>query len=757
MCKYVKNIIISFNTDKYIFVLLHGEIRMDIEKLEKLRYTLKNILEEGEKLKIETERYISKKSFSETFKEHIDAIKDIRKSIEEFKKERELKRTRKGLEELRERRIRKERVSLIERIYETLKVEELNREVLKIYVPSFLVRYYRKKYKENPEKYMDIEKTLRSCRYPITVPKFLAIALFYPLILVPLFFVVGYAFGDFINYLKLNDKLPKIYNQPFHLETYLVPFVFAFLFSILFFILIRYFILKYPKLYASHRRGQIEVIFPHVVNMMLSMAKGGIPIIEMFQIVSEETSVTGEVGKEFRVIVNRIKTFHENISSAIRYVALTTPSQKFSDFLDDMINVIEGTGRLSEFLEFKSQHLMNEREKYQEIFLNSLGILAEVYVSALVVAPLFLLIIFVVMGMIESYSINIMKFIIYLYMPVGGLMFIWLLWSMMSEYELKWTGEKYRRSRLFARICEGRNPEFTYPGKFKRMYYDLNRKIKNVLGNLGIFVYRPEYTFYITPFIFLVILPFILNQKIETILVVLLVILVTPYSILVEIRNRRIRKIEEHIPDFLKQLASLNESGLNIVSAIRILSTSNLGALTSEINLIRKDLEWGMLLSDALKRFERRVSSITVTKVTSILLKAIESAGTIKDALFTAANDAQLYLELRNRVKNEMFVYIVVIYMTFGVFLFTVYILTSNFIQIFTKVHVSPVNYYYLQFRIPNLKELTKLFYHTSLINGAVSGLIAGLMGEGELKSGLKHMLLLVLVTYFVFTFLLGY
>ncbi|RUM33887.1 MAG: hypothetical protein DSY33_03465 [Archaeoglobus sp.] len=732
---------------------------MGIEKLEEIRIKLNSILEEGEKLKIITGEYTSKRNIIDYLKSNFD---DVRNYIYELKKEREIRRARKGLEEIKKKK--EKPASFFERLYSVFKAEEFNREILRVYVPLSLVKYYRKKYRKNPEKYADLEKALRGCRYPVTVPKYLAISLFYPLLFVPVFFIFGYFFGEVAYSIYMNKIHQHVYtyfpvtlNITHNLSILLASIVSAFLTSLIMFLIIRYMILVYPKMYASHRRGQIEVIFPHVVNMMLGMARGGIPIIEMFQIVADEVTVTGEVGKEFRIIVNRVKVFHENLSSAIRYVASTSPSQKFSDFLDDMISVIEGSGKLSEFLDFKSQHLMNEKEKYQELFLNSLGILAEVYVSALVVAPLFLMIIFVVMGMMEGYSIELMKLIIYIYMPVGGLMFIWLLSSMMSEYEVKWTGEKFRKSRLSARVCTGRAPGFTYPGKFLKMYYELVRQIKTVLGDLKIFIYRPEYSFYITLPAFFLSLPLFYRQKYETIFVLFLLITVTPYSILVEIRNKRIKKIEEHIPDFLKQLASLNESGLNIVSAIRVLSASNLGALTSEIQLIRKDLEWGMLLSDALKRFERRVSSMTVTKVTSILLKAMEAAGTVKDALYTAANDAQLYLEQKNRMKNEMFVYIVVIYMTFGVFLFTIYILTSNFIQVFSKMHIPNLGSSYIQFRVPNLNEMTRLFYHTSIINGTVSGLIAGLMGEGELRAGLKHVLILVMLTYIVFTFLLGY
>jgi len=181
-----------------------------------------------------------------------------------------------------------------------------------------------------------------------------------------------------------------------------------------------------------------------------------------------------------------------------------------------------------------------------------------------------------------------------------------------------------------------------------------------------------------------------------------------------------------------------------------MLSSSNLGVLTKEIVKIRKDLEWGMLLSDALRRFEVRVGSATVTQVTSILLRAMEATGTIKDALFTAARDAQLYMKLKKNIKNEMFVYVVVIYMTFFVFLVTILILSKNFLQVLPK-DMNIQGFSGASFNMPDPVRLSRLFYHTTLINGMIGGLVAGLMGEGELKSGLKHAILLVSIAFIAF------
>jgi flagellar protein FlaJ len=509
-------------------------------------------------------------------------------------------------------------------------------------------------------------------------------------------------------------------------------------------------ILLYPKFYASQRKQKIEIVFPHVVNMMLGMAKGGTPIMKIFKVISEESNVTGEVGKEFGIIITKVEVFHKDLIKSIREVANTTPSELFSDFLDDMVSILEGSGKISEFLDFKSKHLMDEKEKFQSVFINSLGIMAEVYISILVVAPLFLIIIFVVMSMLGDFNQQLMMLVIYVYMPVGGIMFLFMISSMMEGYEVKWTEEKLKKFPLMARIVEEDDDGFQYQNTLHKRLNRVITRIKGVMADIGIFIYKPEYTAYLTIPASVISIPFIINWEIETILIYLMILNFIPFAILSELRKRRVSKIEDHIPDFLKQLASLNESGLNIVVAIRMLSSSNLGILTKEIIKIRKDLEWGMLLPHALKRFEVRVGSATVTQVTSILLRAMESTATVKDALFTAARDAQLYMRFKKNVKNEMFVYIVIIYMTFGVFVFTILILNRNFLQVLPS-GTSVQGFSGPSFQMPDVEGLTRLFYHTSLINGLIGGLVAGVMGEGELKSGLKHAILLVFIAFVSF------
>ena len=634
--------------------------------------------------------------------------------------------------------------------------DELER--LRIFVPAALVRYYRRAYEKNPAKFKDLERALISARMPVTAPKYAAIVTFYTLIASPLLFIASSFVSDVIYALYTSITLPfslgfsmdrAEFGQIIRRSSELIAFI-------LFFYLVRTLLLKYPYLYAAQRRSKIDSTLPHVVNIMLGMAKGGSSPLEIFRTISEERSITGEVGREFSIVVRDVDFFHKDIISALRNVANTTPSYKLSEFLEDLISVLEGGGRLSEFLQFKSSHYIEERERYHEIFLNSMGVLAEIYVSVFVVAPLFALIIFVVMGMLGEEIERLMMAMVYIYIPAGGIAFLWLVYSMVKGEKVEWTAERLRPITIKARVLDARRePEFrvkTGPvAHIMRTFIRLRRTL-----NLSLFLYRPEYLLYLTVPVSFVLLALGFNRlRYETILVGLFAINAFPYTIANEIRSFRVRRLENELPEFLKQLASLNESGLTIVAALRVLSTTNLGALTSEVINIRKDIEWGRLVTEALQRFEARVGSAVVSKVVSILIKALESTDNIKAALFTAATDAEMYLEFRKRMSNEMFVYTIIVYMTFAVFLFTIVVLSENFISIFARIE-TPQSFTGASFTLPDVEMLTRLFYHTTLLNGFFSGLVAGVMGSGSVRAGIKHSLLMVVVSLVVFYYFLG-
>ncbi|WP_456368613.1 hypothetical protein [Geoglobus sp.] len=80
-----------------------------------------------------------------------------------------------------------------------------------LWVPQFIVRYYRERYTRKRSRYSGLEKSLISARIPVSVPRYLAIAFFYSLILLPLYVLVSLFVSQIVGYyymLYVSGELP---------------------------------------------------------------------------------------------------------------------------------------------------------------------------------------------------------------------------------------------------------------------------------------------------------------------------------------------------------------------------------------------------------------------------------------------------------------------------------------------------------------------------------------------------------------------
>ena len=623
-------------------------------------------------------------------------------------------------------------------------------------LPGIVIRFSRWYYNRRKVKFFQLEKSIKSARMPIHPHALLGMAVFYGIIIAFIFSLfiyliippVEFSLSFFAErspvYLGLGIKWPH-----FNLKFLAIP---------LFFIvwgLIYYMVLSIPSFIVSFRRSNIDTNLPHVVNMLLAASKGGLPIIEMIKTVAEETDITQECGREFGEVVKRVTIFNEDLISAMRYVAGTTPSVRFSNFLEDFISVIESGGKIEEFLRLRSKYFLEEKERFERAFLDTLEAFAEVYLAVFVVAPLFLIITLVVMGMMGESIRKLLNIVVYIFVPLGSIMFILLMGSIISS-KGKWVSKKITEvSFLFANIIPDKEPEFRLPSKLKYYAGKLKLGLEKLMRERSIYVVQPYYVLIFTIPISLILVYGMRNtSSLESMAVYFMSINIIPYSIFYEIRTARLRKVESLMPDFLRQMASLNEAGMSAIEAIRVLSSANLGVLTKEIIKIRRDVEWGKLVTDAFKKFEQRIGSALISKVISMLVKALETSYNIKGALTISADSAYLEVESWKRLRREMLIYVMLVYISYGVFLFTVVVMVNNFLGVLAGVESSNIPEGALS--LPDLDYLNRIFFHTALIGGFFSGLVAGLMGEGDVRSGLKHSAILLLITLAVFKIFIG-
>ncbi len=246
-------------------------------------------------------------------------------------------------------------------------------------------------------------------------------------------------------------------------------------------------------------------------------------------------------------------------------------------------------------------------------------------------------------------------------------------------------------------------------------------------------------------------------QVINAHVVIALLIVLVPYAIFYEIWARKVRGIQTMIPDFLERMAGINRVGLTVAQAIGIMVNTNLGLLSYEIRRIKRDMDWGVNFSEALIRFEQRISTAAIARTVTLITKASEMSGQIGEVLAIAASDAKMSETLKKERLGEMFIYTAIVYLSFFVFLFVVAVLSTQFLPVLSHIGTSGISGAGPLSGIGSVpvRSLDRLLYHACLIQAFFSGLIAGQMGEASLAAGVKHSCILLIIALITFSFII--
>ncbi len=155
----------------------------------------------------------------------------------------------------------------------------------------------------------------------------------------------------------------------------------------------------YPSQRASSRATAIENDLPFALNQMSAVASSGIPPSAMFKLLINFEEYD-EISREAEKIINKIEIFGEDITTAMREVAQTSPSDEFKEMLYGMLSTIETGGNLEDFLDEQAESALFDYRLRREKKIEQLSTFASFYTALLVAAPLFLIAVLSVMNLI---------------------------------------------------------------------------------------------------------------------------------------------------------------------------------------------------------------------------------------------------------------------------------------------------------------------------------------------------------------------
>ena len=638
-------------------------------------------------------------------------------------------------------------------------------------------RYVNWKLKRNPDAFLQLHADLISARMGITLNRFLQICLISALVTG---FSAGIAAALFASLIYIPRVSIQIYNVfNLQLPSYYIPQLnqtnFAILAFFVIFVLLSFIsyhvMLRYPSIKKASRTTKINLSLHNAVSYMFAMRRGGAEMLDIFRSMSENAVVYGEVAIEFRQVLRDAEYFGHDLISALENLSMTTPSEKLKDFLEDLVSVTGSGGNISEYLEGRVRMYQEEARFEQLQFLSTLQIIAEAYVTVFVAGPLFLVIIMVVMGMVGSSAVLEFALVTYVLLPVGAVIFILFIDMMSLSDEV---AERYTRITEMKQFIdvpiEDKEDDVR---NYKALdWYDRLKAIRGFLTNpFDWFIINANRTLYFTiplALIYIIAVYLVTPQYSDTELyiavvddhvIIAMLIVIIPYAVFFEFWRRKLKAIESSIPDFLERLSGINRVGLTIAGAINVLVKANLGLISYEIRRIKRDLEWGASVNDALIRFEERVNTAAIARTVTLITKASEMTGDIGEVLGIASADARMSETLKKERQGEMFIYTVIIYLAFFVFIFVVAVLNTNFLEILEQLSnmttssgssIVGASEFSMAANM-DVDVFRRLLYHTCLIQAIFSGIIAGQMGEGMVKSGIKHAGIMLIIALLIF------
>ncbi|WP_435335689.1 type II secretion system F family protein [Haloarchaeobius sp. TZWWS8] len=536
-----------------------------------------------------------------------------------------------------------------------------------------------------------------------------------------------------------------------------------------------------PYSRASTRKREINMLLTDAVSFMYALSVGGMNQLEILEAMARAEDTYGEVAKEFQSIVQETEYFDTDYRTAIRNQALETPSDELSQFLTDMLSIVNSGGDMESFLYDKKEKHMRTAKQQQELTLETLELFGEMYMT-LSLFPLLLIIILVIMRMLGEAQVTMLYGTVYGLIPLTGAGFLVLV-STVKEDE---PGDGYLMpDDADDRLALQQKSGLLNLGLIERFTgtYSVFDRIKDregthetieVLKRPHVFFRdNPLYTLALTVPATLVLLVVAMvsgavptswdglvdNPVWGTFVYIYLpvYVIMLPLAIFREWNIRSRTTVISSLSDNLRKLSSANDTGLTLLESLRTVSDTTSGKLAREFETMHAKVNYGMSLKHALVEFNNKYHIPRLSRTVKLISKAQEASSQITDVLTTAAQASENQDDIERERKSRTRMQVVIIIMTYLTLLAVMAILKTQFLDVLTGLTDTSSsgggggatggpsfggNV--------NTNLLSLLFFHAVTMQAILSGMIAGYIRDADILSGLKFVLVLCTIALVV-------
>ncbi|WP_042662431.1 type II secretion system F family protein [Haloferax sp. ATB1] len=526
-----------------------------------------------------------------------------------------------------------------------------------------------------------------------------------------------------------------------------------------------------PYTRSSARRREINLLLPDVISFMYALSVGGLNQLEILESVARADDTYGEAAREFQSIVWETAYFDTDYRSAIREQASVTPSEELSQFLVDMLSIINSGGDLTRFFDDKRSKHMRTARNEQEMALDTLELFGEMYMT-LSLFPLLLIIILAAMSLLGQVQDAMLYLTVYGLLPLLGVMFLVMLATVRRDDPgsgyLRPEDDSYYVSRERERLSDVGLVE-RFVGKYRIFdrihdYEGSHEAVAILTRPHHFFRDHPLYTLVVTVPVALVLVGLsvasggpaswhdVLATPVESTIFYLYVpiyIVFTPLAVFHEWNVRSRRAVLHNLSDNLRKLSSANDTGLTLLESIKTVAETTPGKLAREFENMYAKVDYGMSLEESLLEFNNRYHLPRLARTLKLIMKAQEASNHISSVLSAAAQASENQDDIEREQKTRTRMQVVIIVMTFLTLLAVMAILKTQFIDVMSRLTANASDATGFGSGV-NTPLLSLLFFHAVTLQAIISGIICGYIQEADVRSGLKYVVVMLSVSLVV-------
>ncbi|MFW6018427.1 MAG: type II secretion system F family protein [Halapricum sp.] len=660
--------------------------------------------------------------------------------------------------------------------------------------------WFRGYYKARPRQYFDLQQLLNQARYGQSFDVYLARSAWYAVAGTG----AGFVLGLVVAWLLAASGVVEGLTNPFAYDGAVVYYIadykslfagaaLAAVFAATAGLATWYLRYHYPRMVVSARRRNIDVTLPHAIVFMYALSRGGMDLLEAFGVLADAEETYGEIANEAEMIVREVEFFGNDMYTALRNVRNLTPSENFERFLDDLLGVLDSGGDVTVFFEDEAESYLEQARDEQQSFLEVLALLSEFFVVLFVAAPLFVIVILVVMSLLGAQTLTELTLLVYVMLPLAMVGFLVLLDTLSEPYvqpdvHFDETDDEVESgfALLWAVVRDALPTVEPRPSAVTAMPAELTSRQGSYLAHrrrqalrtrladpFAAFRARPVWTVVVTlPLAVLVGAVLVavgvatptwdamLEQPVPTttwLFVLPLLVVLVPLSAFHERKRRREQHFATRFPDTLSVLASANRMGVPIDDALGLASRWSSGPLSEEMTKLRNDLRWNYDTQSALRAFADRVGVAQLSRTMALIAEGIRSSTDVAAVLSIAARDTKERFKLDRERRQELSPYIAVVVIGFLVFLLVVALLDTAYLAPIAEAQAESTEPTTTDSRLPlsmtsvPVEAYKALFLHAAVVQALGSGVLAGKLADNDAFSGLKYSILLLVVAIATF------